>query len=63
MQAGGLFSGNEDFVVDEKPSVFEDFAVKVIDPVKQGEGVAVCLVSFQQYILYLYYNNSCVEWI
>jgi hypothetical protein len=52
VQAGGLFSGNEDFVVDEKPSVFEDFAVKVIDPVKQGEGVAVCLlVSFQQYFI------------
>eukprot|EP00890_Picochlorum_soloecismus_P004038 jgi/Picsp_1/4635/NSC_02005-R1_sorting nexin 1 len=37
---GGLFAGNEDLLVGEKPSVFEDFAVKVIDPVKQGEGVA-----------------------
>jgi len=42
VQDGGLFAGDENLFMDEKPSVFDDFAVKVIDPVKQGEGVAVC---------------------
>jgi len=54
VQDGGLFAGNEDLLVGEKPSVFEDFAVKVIDPVKQGEGVAVCLVSFHDRIPQVY---------
>ena len=54
-----MFSGNDDFVADEKPSIFEDFAVKVIDPVKQGDGVAVCF----GFVPTQYYNNSCVEWI